>query len=45
LIYSDDLETKDIPEFDISASYLDILINIESNDRLITTLHNKCDDV
>jgi hypothetical protein len=32
--YLDELEIKDTTESDISASYLDILLNIISNDRL-----------
>jgi hypothetical protein len=33
---------RQIPE--IAASYLDILLNIDSNGRLTTTLYDKCDD-
>jgi hypothetical protein len=35
----DELERKDTPESDKSASYLYILLNIDSNDRLTTTLY------
>jgi hypothetical protein len=42
--YPDQLQIKDIIETDISASYLDILLNIDSNGRLITTLYDKRDD-
>jgi hypothetical protein len=35
---------KDTTESDKSASYLDILLNIDSNDRLTTTLYDKRDD-
>jgi hypothetical protein len=41
VIYPDELEIKDTIE---SASYLDILINIDSNDRLTTSLYAKRDD-
>jgi hypothetical protein len=41
LIYSDELEIRDTTESDKSASYLDILLNIDSNDRLITSLYDK----
>jgi hypothetical protein len=34
----------DITESDKSASYLDILLNIDSNDRLTTTLYDKSND-
>ena len=44
LIYPDELEIKDTIESDISASYLDILLNIDSNGRLTTTLYDKRDD-
>jgi hypothetical protein len=43
LIYRDELEIKDT-ESDKSASYLDILLNIDSNGRLTTTLYDKRDD-
>jgi hypothetical protein len=36
LIYPDELEIKDTTESDIPASYLNILLNIDSNDRLTT---------
>jgi hypothetical protein len=35
---------KDTTEFDKSASYLDILFNIDPNGRLATTLYDKRDD-
>jgi hypothetical protein len=44
LIYPDELEIKDTTESDISASYLGILLNIDSNGRLTTTLFDKRDD-
>jgi hypothetical protein len=46
LIYPDELKIKEITESDKykSASYLDILIDIASNDRLTTTQYNKRDD-
>ena len=44
LIYPDELEIKDTTESDKSASYLDILLNINSNGRLSTLLYDKHDD-
>ena len=44
MIYPDELEIKDTTESDKSASYLDILLKIDSNDRLTTTLYDKRDD-
>jgi hypothetical protein len=41
LIFTEELEKKDITESDISVSYLDIFLNIDSNDRLTTTLYDK----
>ena len=35
---------KDTTESDISASYLDILLNIDFNDGLTTTLYDRRDD-
>jgi hypothetical protein len=43
-VYLDELEIEDTIESDISASYLDILLNIDSNGRLTTTLYDKHDD-
>ena len=45
-IYLDELEIKDTieSESDKSASYLDILLNIDSNGRLKTSLYDKRDD-
>jgi hypothetical protein len=43
LIYPDELEIKDTTESDKSASYLDILLNIDSNGRLTTSLYDKRD--
>jgi hypothetical protein len=40
LIYPDTFEIKDTTESDKYASYLDILLNIDTNDRL----YNKRDD-
>jgi hypothetical protein len=44
LIYPDELEIKDTTESDKSASYLDILLNIDPNSRLTTSLYDKRDD-
>jgi hypothetical protein len=44
LIYPDELEIKDTTESDKSASYLYILLNIDSNGRLTTSLYDKRDD-
>ena len=45
LIYPDELEEiKDTTESDRCASYLDILLNIDSDGRLTTTLYDKRDD-
>jgi hypothetical protein len=44
LIYPDELEIKDTTESDKSASYLDILRNIDSNGRQTTSLYDKRDD-
>jgi hypothetical protein len=44
LIYSDELEIKDTTESHQSASYLDILLNIDSSDILTTTLYDKRDE-
>jgi hypothetical protein len=38
LIYPDELEIKDTTESDKSAWYLNILLNIDSNGRLTTSL-------
>jgi hypothetical protein len=44
LIYPNELEIKETTESDKSPSYLDILLNIDSNGRLTTSLYNKRDD-
>jgi hypothetical protein len=44
LIYPAELEIKDTIESDKSASYLDILLNIDFNGRLTTSLYDKRDD-
>jgi hypothetical protein len=44
LIYPDELEIKDTTESDKSASYLDILLSIDSHGRLTTSLYDKRDD-
>ena len=44
LMYPDELEIKDTTESDKSASYLDILLNIDSNGRMTTSLYDKRDD-
>jgi hypothetical protein len=41
LIYPNELEVKDTTESDNSTSYLDILLNIDFNDRLTTSLYDK----
>ena len=43
-IYSAELEIKDTTESNISASYLDILLSIESDGQLHTSLYDKRDD-
>jgi hypothetical protein len=40
-MYPDELEIKDTTEFDNFASYLDILLIIDSNGRLTTSLYDK----
>jgi hypothetical protein len=45
LIYPNELEIKYITESDKSASYLYILLGIDSSARLTTTLYGKCDDI
>jgi hypothetical protein len=44
LIYPGELEIKDTTESDKSVSYLDILLNIDSNGRVTTSLYDKRDD-
>ena len=44
LIYPDELDIKDTTESDKSASYRGILLNIDSNGRLTTSLYDKRDD-
>jgi hypothetical protein len=44
LIYPHEFEIKDTTESDKSASYLDILLNIDSSGRLTTTIYDKRDD-
>jgi hypothetical protein len=44
LIYPDQLEINDTTESNKSSSYLDILLNIDSNGRLTTSLYDKRDD-
>jgi hypothetical protein len=44
LIYPDELKIKDTTESTKSASYLDILLNIDPNGRLTTSLYDKRDD-
>jgi hypothetical protein len=44
LIYTDEFELMDTTESDKSASYLDNLLNIDSNGRLTTSLYDKRDD-
>jgi hypothetical protein len=45
LTYPNQLEIKDTTESDKSASYLGILLNIDSNGRLTTSLYYKRDDL
>jgi hypothetical protein len=40
-----DLEIKDITDTDISAAYLDLHLEIDSEDRLRTKLYDKRDDL
>jgi hypothetical protein len=44
LIYPDELKITDTTEYDKSASYIDILLNMNSNGRLTTSLYDKRDD-
>jgi hypothetical protein len=44
LIYPDELEIKDTTESDRYSSYLNILLDIDSNGRLTTSLNDKRDD-
>jgi hypothetical protein len=44
LIYPDELKIKDTTESNKSTSYRDILLNIDSNGRLTTSLYDKHDD-
>jgi hypothetical protein len=37
-VYPDELEIKETIESEVSASYLNILLNIDSNDRLTAAL-------
>jgi hypothetical protein len=43
LIYPDELEIKDTTESDKSASHLDILLNMDYNERLTASLYDKRD--
>jgi hypothetical protein len=43
LIYPDELKIKDTTESEKSASYLNILLDIDSNSRLTTSLYDKRD--
>ena len=43
-IYPNELEIKDTTESSMSASYLDILLNIDINGKLTTQLYDKRDD-
>ena len=43
-IYPSELEIKDTTESSMSASYLDILLNIDINGKLTTQLYDKRDD-
>jgi hypothetical protein len=44
LVYPNELQIKDTTESDKSASYLDLLLNIDSNGRLTTPLYDQGDD-
>ena len=44
LIHPEELDIMDTTESDRSASYLDILLNIDSNGRMTTTQYDKRDD-
>ena len=44
LKYPDELKVKDTTESDNSASYLDILLNIDCNGKLATSLYDERDD-
>jgi hypothetical protein len=44
-IYHDELQIKDIIEYDKSVSYLYILLNFDYNGRLTITLYDRHDDV
>jgi hypothetical protein len=44
LIYPDELQIKDTTEFDKYASYLDIVLKIDTNGRLTTSFYDKRDD-
>jgi hypothetical protein len=43
-IFHNYVHLKDTTESDKHASYLDIYLNIDSNDRLTITLYEICDD-
>ena len=43
-IYPSELEIKDTAESSTSASYLDVLLNIDADGKLTTQLHDKRDD-
>ena len=43
-MYPAELEIKDTKEINTSASYLDLLLSIESGNKLRTSLYDKCDD-
>jgi hypothetical protein len=43
-IYPNELEIKDTTECSISASYLDVLLKLETNDKLTIQFYNKRDD-
>ena len=44
IIYPSELEIKDTTESSTSASYLDVLLNIDSGGKLTTQLYDKRDD-
>jgi hypothetical protein len=43
-IYPNELEMKDSTERSTSASYLDVLLKLDTNDKIMTQLYDKRDD-
>jgi hypothetical protein len=44
-IYPSELDIKDITELSTSASYMDVLFNIDAGGKLTNTLYDKQDDL